>query len=132
MNSSPVSREANTHRVRRSFRSRSLVALVAAPAVFALTFVPNQIAGAATQTVTITAIGYVPATSTIATGDSVVFVNGDLVIHQITFKNKGGVTCTPNPLVLQPTASGKCTFQSAGSYSYSDPFGFDVRSGSRR
>ncbi|HUY07487.1 MAG TPA: hypothetical protein VMU99_09540 [Acidimicrobiales bacterium] len=83
--------------------------------------VATPIASAATQTVTITAHGYVPSSSTIATGDSVGFVNADITVHQIVFKQNSGVTCTPNPLVLQPTASGTCTFQSAGNYSYSDP-----------
>ena len=83
--------------------------------------VAAPIAGAATQTVTITANGYVPLSSSIATGDSIAFVNGDIVVHQIVFSAKTGVSCTPNPLVLQPSASGTCTFQSSGTYSYSDP-----------
>jgi hypothetical protein len=71
--------------------------------------------------VTITAHGYVPNSSSIAVGDSTTFVNGDIVVHQIVFSAKTGVSCTPNPLVLQPGASGSCTFQSSGTYSYSDP-----------
>jgi hypothetical protein len=39
----------------------------------------------------------------------------------VSFKSTSGFTCTPNPLVLQPAASGSCVFQSGGSYSYSDP-----------
>src|SRR5205823_868295 len=47
--------------------------------------------------------------------------NSDTVAHQVTFKSTTGVTCTPNPLVLQPAANGSCTFQTAGTYTYSDP-----------
>lgn len=107
---------------RRSLTARrSLAALSATSLIMAIVFLPSAIAGAATQTVTITAHGYVPISSSIATGDSLGFVNGDIAVHQIVFSAKTGVTCTPNPLVLQPTASGTCTFQKAGNYSYSDP-----------
>jgi plastocyanin len=100
---------------------RALAALGATSLIMAIVFLPSAIAGAATQTVTITAHGYVPISSSIATGDSISFVNGDVSAHQIVFNAKTGVTCIPNPLVLQPTASGTCTFQSPGNYSYSDP-----------
>jgi plastocyanin len=79
------------------------------------------VAAAATVTVTITKNGYVPNASTIAVGDSVQFVNSDTVAHQVTFKSTAGVTCTPNPVVLQPAQSATCTFQTAGKYDYSDP-----------
>jgi plastocyanin len=82
------------------------------------------IAGAAeakTVTVTITKNGYVPKAVTIAPGDAVQFTNSDSVSHQILFKTTTGVACTPSPLVLQPTQSGTCTFQSAGTFTYSDP-----------
>jgi plastocyanin len=82
------------------------------------------ISGAAvakTTTVTITKNGYVPNSLTIAQGDTVQFTNSDTAAHQVSFRNATGVTCTPNPLVIQPTASGSCMFASAGSYSYSDP-----------
>lgn len=78
-------------------------------------------AGAKTTTVTITKNGYVPSSLTIAQGDTVQFTNGDSAAHQVSFKSTTGVTCTPNPLVVQPSASGTCTFATAGSYSYSDP-----------
>src|SRR5579863_1425408 len=81
----------------------------------------DPIANAATQTVTITAHGYVPNSSTIAIGDSVSFVNSDTTVHQVDFSAKSGFTCSPNPLVIQPKASGTCTFQTSGTYSYSDP-----------
>jgi plastocyanin len=78
-------------------------------------------ATAATATVTITKAGYVPSSTTIAQGDSVQFVNGDTAAHQVSFKGSAGVTCTPNPLVLQPGQTGTCPFLTAGSYMYSDP-----------
>ena len=82
------------------------------------------ISGAAvakTTTVTITKNGYVPNSLTIAQGDTVQFTNGDTAAHQVSFKTSTGLTCSPNPLVLQPGASGSCTFAGAGSYNYSDP-----------
>jgi plastocyanin len=78
-------------------------------------------AAAKTVTVTITKNGYVPSATTIAQGDTVQFTNGDTVVHQVTFKSTAGVTCTANPLVVQPGSSGTCTFHNAGNYSYSDP-----------
>ena len=78
-------------------------------------------ASAATVTVTITKSGYVPKAVTIAQGDSVQFTNSDTVTHQIVFKTTTGITCVPNPLVLQPAQVGTCTFQTAGSLTYSDP-----------
>jgi plastocyanin len=78
-------------------------------------------AGAKTVTVSITKNGYVPNTTTIATGDVVQFTNADTVVHQVTFKTTTGVTCTPATLVIQPTQSGSCTFATAGTYTYDDP-----------
>ncbi len=78
-------------------------------------------ATAKTVSVTITANGYVPSSLTIAQGDTVQFTNSDTVVHQVTFKSTAGVTCTPNPLVIQAKASGSCVFATAGSYTYSDP-----------
>lgn len=78
-------------------------------------------AAAKTVTVTITKNGYVPNSVAIGQGDTVQFMNSDTVAHQVTFKSTAGVTCSPNPLVLQPGANGSCTFQNAGNYSYSDP-----------
>ena len=78
-------------------------------------------AAADTATVTITKSGYVPGAATVAQGGSVQFVNSDTVVHQVVFKTTTGVTCTPNPLVLQAGQSGTCTFQAAGSTTYSDP-----------
>jgi plastocyanin len=92
--------------------------LLAGIAVLALTV---GSAAAKTVTVTITKNGYVPNSAAIAQGDTVQFTNSDTVVHQVTFKTTTGVTCTPNPLVVQPGASGTCTFQSGGTYTYSDP-----------
>lgn len=78
-------------------------------------------ASAKTVTVTITKNGYVPSATTIAQGDTVQFANSDTVVHQVTFKSTAGVTCAPNPLVIQPGGNGNCTFSTAGKYSYSDP-----------
>ena len=93
--------------------------LVAAGAVMALVFVGA--AGAKTVTVSITKNGYVPNAATIAVGDSVQFTNSDTVAHQVVFKTMTGVSCTPNPLVLQPAQTGTCTFASPGSFTYDDP-----------
>jgi plastocyanin len=92
--------------------------LLAGIAVLALTV---GSAAAKTVTVTITKNGYVPSSAAIAQGDTVQFTNSDTVVHQVTFKTTAGVTCTPNPLVVQPGSSGTCTFQSGGTYNYSDP-----------
>lgn len=92
--------------------------------LIAIAIASLAIAGAAiakTVAVTITKNGYVPNAVTVAAGDTVQFTNSDTVAHQIVFKPTSGVTCVPNPLVLQPTQTGTCTFQTAGKYAYSDP-----------
>ncbi len=96
---------------------RKLLLLLAAAAMLAIT----GAAVATASTVTINNNGYVPNSLTIAQGGTVQFTNSDAVAHQVTFKSTAGVTCTPNPLVLQPGANGNCTFQNGGSYTYSDP-----------
>ncbi len=96
------------------------LALVAVPSALVSAAAIGS-AAATTSTVTITKNGYVPSSLTIAQGGTVQFTNSDTVAHQVTFKFTAGVTCAPNPLVLQPGASGSCTFQNAGSYTYSDP-----------
>lgn len=93
--------------------------LVSALAVGALLVV--GIAVAKTVSVSITKNGYVPKDTTIAIGDSVQFTNSDTVAHQVTFKSTTGVTCSPSPLVLQPTQVASCTFASPGTFSYDDP-----------
>jgi plastocyanin len=96
---------------------RKVILLVAAAA---LAVVVGS-GSAKTVTVTITKNGYVPSSLSIASGDTVQFTNSDTVAHQVTFKSTTGVTCAPNPLVLAAAATGSCTFQVAGNYSYSDP-----------
>jgi plastocyanin len=90
-------------------------------ALAAMSLVLVAVAVAKTVTVSITKNGYVPSAVTIAAGDTVQFANGDTVAHQVVFKTTNGVTCAPNPLVLQAGQSGTCTFASAGSFTYSDP-----------
>jgi plastocyanin len=77
--------------------------------------------GAKTVTVTITKNGYVPSSVTLAAGDTIQFTNTDTVAHQVEMKPTTGVTCAPNPLVLQPAQSGSCTFRTADKFTYSDP-----------
>ncbi len=96
---------------------RKLLLLLAAAAMLAIT----GAAVATASTVTINKNGYVPNSLTIAQGGTVQFTNSDAVARQVTFKSTAGVTCTPNPLVLQPGANGSCTFQNGGTYTYSDP-----------
>ena len=93
--------------------------LITAVAVMSLVVV--GVAVAATVPVSITKNGYVPNAATIAVGDAVQFTNSETVAHQVVFKIVTGVTCTPNPLVLQPAQTGTCTFASPGSFSYDDP-----------
>ena len=90
-------------------------------AAFAMLAVTGAVSAATTTTVTITKAGYVPSTPKISQGDSVMFMNSDVVAHQIVFKTMTGITCAPNPLVLQPGQSGTCTFESAGATTFSDP-----------
>lgn len=89
--------------------------------VLATSLIAGGVAGAKTVTVTITPNGYVPNSVTIDAGDTVQFINSDTVAHQVAFKSVAGVTCTRNPLVLQPGQTASCTFRTAGKYDYSDP-----------
>ena len=77
-------------------------------------------APAATSTMAITRNGYVPKTLTIATGDSVNFVNQDTVAHQVVLKPTTGFTCAAG-LVIQPGQSSACTFVTVTKYAVSDP-----------
>jgi plastocyanin len=97
---------------------RKLLLLLAA---FAMLAVTGAVSAATTTTVTITKAGYVPSAPKINQGDSVQFTNSDTIAHQIVFKTMTGITCAPSPLVLQPGQSGSCTFQTAGSTTFSDP-----------
>src|SRR5581483_5238604 len=102
---------------RRSTDMRKLLLLLVA---FAMLAVTGAVSAATTTTVTITKAGYVPSSPKISQGDSVQFTNSDAIVHQIVFKTMTGITCSPNPLVLQPGQSGTCTFESAGSTTFSD------------
>src|SRR5436309_1651167 len=92
---------------RRSTDMRKAFVLLA---VLALLAVTGAVSAASTSTVTITKAGYVPNAPKISQGDSVQFTNSDTIAHQIVFKATAGITCAPNPLVLQPGQSGACTF----------------------
>ena len=105
-----------------SANNRSIVRALPILAVAVLALAASGASAVAkTVTVTITKNGYVPKDVSILPGDTVTFTNGDTSAHQISFKTSTGFTCSPNPLVLQPAASGSCVFKTAGSYSYSDP-----------
>ena len=67
-------------------------------------------AGAATQTITVTASGFVPMNLTIKTGDTIDFTNTDTAAHQVLFKATTGFTCTVTPLVVQPSKTQSCTW----------------------
>jgi plastocyanin len=97
---------------------RKLLLLLAA---FAMLAVTGAVSAATTTSVTITKNGYVPGTLKISQGDSVQFVNSDTTAHQVVFKTMTGVTCAPNPFVLQAGQSGSCAFQNAGATTFSDP-----------
>lgn len=77
-------------------------------------------APAATTTLAITRNGYVPKTLTIATGDSVNFVNQDTAAHQVVLKPTTGFSCSAG-LVIQPGQSSACTFVTVTKYAVSDP-----------
>jgi plastocyanin len=96
---------------------RKMILLAAATALA----VAVGTAVAKTVAVTITKNGFVPKSVALVPGDTVQFTNSDTVAHQVTFKSTTGVTCSPNPLALQPGSSGSCTFRSAGTFTYSDP-----------
>jgi plastocyanin len=90
-------------------------------AVLAALVVAVGSAAAKTVVVTITKDGFVPNSSALVQGDVVQFRNNDTVAHTITFRPTTGVTCSPSPLVLQPGATGSCTFRSVGNFNYEDP-----------
>ena len=95
---------------------RKMILLALATALVAI-----GTASAKTVTVTITKNGFAPKSAAVVPNDVVQFTNSDTVAHQLTFKTTTGVTCSPSPLVLQPGATGNCTFKSTGTFTYSDP-----------
>jgi plastocyanin len=72
-------------------------------------------AAATTFTVQIVKTGFVPATMTIATDDTVVWRNADSVSHQIVADN--GTFASP---MLKPGETFSFTFRAAGTYRYRD------------
>ena len=79
-------------------------------------------AATATQTVKITAAGYVPASVSITAGDAVTFTNSDTVAHTVTFKSTTGMHCNHVvPLVLPAGQSASCTFSTPGKFTFTDP-----------
>jgi plastocyanin len=102
--------------------TRSAAAVIAGSlAAIAIPALTATSAGAATQTITITASGFVPMNLTIKTGDTISFTNSDDAAHEVLFKATTGFTCTAKPLVIQPTKTQSCTWTVDGSYPYSDP-----------
>jgi plastocyanin len=101
---------------------------ICAVAAAVLIVVAAPVASAATVPVSITASGFVPATVTATTADTLQFKNDDTVVHQVEFKPTRAATCSPNPatipphLTLQPGQIGTCTFFTAASYlTFADP-----------
>ena len=89
-------------------------------AVIALVLCCAPIAGAqqkrkpATHTVTIDAVSFKPATLTIKAGDSVVWVNKDVVTHTATAEGAGGFESG----ALASGASWKHTFKGKADFAY--------------
>jgi plastocyanin len=78
--------------------------------------------GAATKTVTISQAGYTPTAVSIATGDAVLFKNGDTVAHTVDLNSTAGVHCTAAvPLAIAAGTSVSCTFSNTGKFRFSDP-----------
>ena len=101
-------------------RTAALLTSVTLAAVVIPAFAADS-ASAATQSITITASGFVPMNLAIKTGDTISFTNSDVAAHQVLFKQATGFTCTVTHLVVQPTKTQSCTWTVAGSYPYSDP-----------
>jgi plastocyanin len=67
----------------------------------------------ATHTITITGMQYTPATLTIKPGDTVVWVNKDIVAHTAT-----STTAAFNSKMIPPEKSWKMIFKTKGDYPY--------------
>lgn len=76
---------------------------------------------AANQTVAVTKAGFVPGDVTVNQGEQVTFSNTDTVARVISFNKMTGITCSANPILIQPGTSASCTFTTAGSYTFEDP-----------
>jgi plastocyanin len=93
--------------------SKQLVVLLAAVAAGAASIVGP--AGAATIEVRIERSGFVPATVTIAAGDTVRWTNRDSVNHQVV--SETGAFASP---ILRPGLSFSFVFRDAGTFRYRD------------
>jgi len=109
----------NLHPIHRS-RTAAVIISAAMLAVVVPT-VTASTAAAATQTITVTAKGFVPMNLSIKVGDTITFSNTDTTVHEVLFKATSGFTCTVAPLVIQPDKSQSCTWSAVGTYTYSDP-----------
>lgn len=109
----------NLHPIHRS-RTAAVIISAAMLAVVVPT-VTASTAAAATQTITVTAKGFVPMNLSIKAGDTITFSNTDTTVHEVLFKATSGFTCTVTPLVIQPDKSQSCTWSAVGTYTYSDP-----------
>ena len=89
--------------------------LLLLPLVAAVLLVVAPTALSATKTVSITAAGFVPATASIQTGDTVTWTNSDTRNHQVISQDAG--FASP---ILKPNESFSFTFKDAGRFQYSD------------
>jgi plastocyanin len=92
---------------------RHLLLLPLAVAALALALASS--AGADTKTIQITKAGFVPATTSIAVGDTVTWHNADTVNHQVVANN--GSFASP---VLKPGETYSVTFSKQGTTAYRD------------
>ncbi len=83
---------------------------------------PPPVAAAPASEVTVTATGFAPATSTVARGATVRFLNADSAAHQVASAPHPTHTIYPplNGDVLQSGASFDVVFSKAGTYKYHD------------
>jgi plastocyanin len=78
----------------------------------------NQTTPTAATTITITADGFAPAAITIARGTILTWTNADSVAHAVdTTASDGG----PHSPQLGPKTTFSYSFQTAGTYTYTDP-----------
>src|SRR5436190_19054523 len=99
----------------RTERRRTMRRLLVLPLVAAVLLVVAPTAQSATKTVSITAAGFVPATASIQTGDTVTWTNSDTKNHQVISQDAG--FASP---ILKPNESFSFTFKDAGRFQYSD------------
>jgi plastocyanin len=83
--------------------------------VAALVAIGATTALAKTVVIQVTNKGFVPPNISVETGDAVSWTNSDTALHQVR------VDRTNCNLTLQPAQTSACTFNTAGSFPYSDP-----------